>query len=226
MLHSTTGRRGVLAGGTARAASGIIRPREARAAKAPDVVLESEVIILDPHVITAAITRSFATHVFDTLFAMDDRGQIRPQMVEAWETSADRLTWRFRLREELTWHDGAPVTVAECVLSLNRWAPRDPLGRMLEAATASLEASDARSFTLVLERFADYAPRAEPPDFLAGGKRVKIDQLNLRVMPDQVTGAAAPMQGEILHMQYLPFDLLPRLEHARAGCTSSRAISA
>ncbi len=274
MLQPTTGRRGILAGGAALAASGIIRPPEARAARALDVVLESEVVILDPHVITAAITRTFATHVFDTLFAMDDRGQIKPQMVEAWETSTDRLTWRFRLREGLKWHDGAPVTAAECVLSLRRWAPRDPLGRMLEAATASMDATDARSFTLVLkepfplllqvlgkpnaplpvmmperlarvpntqriteivgsgpfrfrpdlwrpgnimvlERFADYVPRAEPPDFLAGGKRVKIDQLNLRVMPDQLTGANALMQGEIHYMQYLPFDMLSRLERAR-----------
>jgi peptide/nickel transport system substrate-binding protein len=58
-------------------------------------------------------------------------------------------------------------------------------------------------------------PRAEPPDFLAGGKRVKIDQLNLRVMPDQLTGANALMQGEIHYMQYLPFDMLSRLERAR-----------
>lgn len=274
MRQQGTGRRAILAGGAALATTGIIRPREARAAGTLDIVLESEVVILDPHVITAAITRTFATHVFDTLFAMDDRGQIKPQMVEAWETSPDRLTWRFRLRDGLTWHDGAPVTAAECVLSLKRWAPRDPLGRMLEAATASLEATDARTFVLtlkepfplllqvlgkpnaplpvmmperlarvpntqriteiigsgpfrfrpdlwrpgslmVLERFPGYVPRAEPPDFLAGGKVVKVDQLNLRVMPDQTTGANALMQGEIHYMQYLPFDLLPRLERAR-----------
>jgi peptide/nickel transport system substrate-binding protein len=68
---------------------------------------------------------------------------------------------------------------------------------------------------MVLERFADYVPRSEAPSFLAGGKVVKIDQLNLRVMPDQMTGATALMQGEIHYMQYLPFDLLSRLERAR-----------
>ncbi len=274
MLHNGTGRRAILAGGAALASSGIIRPREARAAGTLDIMLESEVVILDPHVITAAITRTFATHVFDTLFAMDDNGQIQPQMVEAWETSPDNLTWRFRLREGLKWHDGAPVTAAECMLSLQRWAPRDPLGRMLEAATASMTATDARSFTLtlkepfplllqvlgkpnaplpvmmperlarvpntqriteiigsgpfrfradlwrpgnimVLERFADYVPRREAPSFLSGGKVVKVDQLNLRVLPDQLTGANALMQNEIHYMQYLPFDMLPRLERAR-----------
>lgn len=246
----------------------------ARAAGTINVVLESEVVILDPHATTAAITRSFATHVFDTLFAMDGQGRIRPQMVEAWEVSGDQLTWSFRLRAGLQWHDGTPVTAADCVASLERWAPRDALGRMLWAAKAELVATDARSFRLtlsrpfplvldvlgkpnaplpvmlperlarvpveqrireplgsgpfrfrqaewrpgnvmVLERFPDYVPREEPLDFLAGGKRVHLDQVNLRVMPDQATGASALIAGEIDYMQYLPFDLLGRIERAR-----------
>ena len=56
---------------------------------------------------------------------------------------------------------------------------------------------------MVLERFADYVPRKEKPDFLSGGKNVKIDRLVLRVMPDQSTGANALMLGEIDYMQYL-----------------------
>ena len=65
---------------------------------------------------------------------------------------------------------------------------------------------------MVLERNPAYVPRKEAPDFLAGGKNVKIDQLTLRVMPDQSTGANALMAGEIDYMQYLPFDMLPILE--------------
>ena len=267
-------RRSLLAGAAALAAGTILRPREARAAKALNLVLESEATILDPHFITAAITRTFGLHVFDMLFAMDGQGAIRPQMVEAWEVAADRLAWNFRLREDLAWHDGTPVTAAECVLSLRRWAPRDALGRMLLAATAAMDATDARSFrialkqpfplmlevlgkpnaplpvmmperlartpgdqriteplgsgpfrfradlwrpgnVMVLERSPHYVPRQEPPDFLAGGKAVKVDTLNLRVMPDQATGATALMAGEVDYMQYLPFDLMPRLERAR-----------
>jgi peptide/nickel transport system substrate-binding protein len=67
-------------------AAGLALPWAARPARAQapvNVVLESEVVILDPHATTAAITRTFATHVFDTLFAMDGQGTIRPQMVEA-----------------------------------------------------------------------------------------------------------------------------------------------
>ena len=52
------------------------------------MVLESEVVILDPHMTTAAITRTFGYHVFDTLFAMDLAGAIQPQMVDTYSTSA------------------------------------------------------------------------------------------------------------------------------------------
>src|SRR5437868_14718700 len=116
------GRRGILAGGAVLAGATLIRPREARAAKALTVVLESEVTILDPHVITATITRTFGLHVFDMLFAMNEKGEIKPQMVEGYDSSPDRLTWTFGLRDGLKWHDGDAVTAEDCVASLMRWS--------------------------------------------------------------------------------------------------------
>ena len=69
MGSKAIGRRTAIAAGTALATASLIRPREAHAAKALTVVLESEVTILDPHATTVNITRSFALHVFDMLFA-------------------------------------------------------------------------------------------------------------------------------------------------------------
>src|SRR6185295_8271019 len=130
---SGLGRRTTLAGGAALAAASLIRPREARAARGLTVVWESEVTILDPHFITATITRTFGLHVFDMLFAMNEKGEIKPQMVDSWQASADRLSWTFTLRDGLKFHDGAAVTAADCVASLKRWAVRDALGKMLMA---------------------------------------------------------------------------------------------
>src|SRR5882672_3158566 len=151
-MRKGLGRRTAMAGGAALATASLIRPRGAYAAKALTVVLESEVTILDPHYITATITRTFGLHVFDMLFAMNEKGEIKPQMVDSFQTSADRLTWTFALRDGLKFHDGSPVTAADCVASLKRWAVRDALGKMLMADTASLEAKDARTFELVLKQ--------------------------------------------------------------------------
>jgi ABC-type transport system substrate-binding protein len=50
-------------------------------------------------------------------------------MIEAEEVSADGLTWTFRLRPGLKFHDGEPVLAKDVVASLNRWAARDQLGQ-------------------------------------------------------------------------------------------------
>jgi peptide/nickel transport system substrate-binding protein len=55
------------------------------------------------------------------------------------------------LRPGLKWHDGQPVTAADCVASIRRWASRDPMGQTLTKFTASLEAADAGTIKLVLK---------------------------------------------------------------------------
>ena len=44
--------------------------------------------------------------IYDTLFAMDAKGEIQPQMVDKYEVSADKLTYTMTLRDGLLWHDG------------------------------------------------------------------------------------------------------------------------
>jgi peptide/nickel transport system substrate-binding protein len=202
---------------------------------------------------------------------MDAKGAIHPQMVGDYQISEDKLEYRFTLRDGLKWHDGNPVTAADCVASLRRWGSRDVLGRMLMKATDTLTAVDAKTFvlklkspfpmvlevlgkpnsivpfiiperqavapgdqkitdvigsgpfifrrdlwrqgdTMVLERNPAYVPRAEPPDFLAGGKVVKIDRLTLKTIPDSGTASQALLAREIDYLQYVPFDWIARLE--------------
>ena len=107
---------------------------------------------LDPISSPSFVTRNFAYIVYDTLVAQDSQGRFRPQMLAGWETSADGLTWSFRLRPGLEFHDGSRVTAADAVASLRRWGARDSIGRRLLAATAELRADDADRFTLRLAR--------------------------------------------------------------------------
>jgi peptide/nickel transport system substrate-binding protein len=65
------------------------------------IVMNSDLKILDPIWNTAFVIRDHGYMVYDTLFATDADGAIRPQMVDTTEVSADKLTYTFTLRPGL-----------------------------------------------------------------------------------------------------------------------------
>src|SRR5271170_5394998 len=64
-------------------------------------VMQSDLKILDPIWTTAYIVRNYGYMVYDTLFAMDAKGEIQPEMVDRYSVSDDKLTWTFTLRDGL-----------------------------------------------------------------------------------------------------------------------------
>ena len=46
--------------------------------------------------------------------------EVEPLLAESWEHSEDGLTWIFRLREDVTWHDGEPFTASDVEFTFNR----------------------------------------------------------------------------------------------------------
>jgi peptide/nickel transport system substrate-binding protein len=67
----------------------------------------------------------------------------------------------------------------------------------------------------VFEKFADYVPRQEPGSWLAGGKRILVDRIEWKVMPDPGTAAAALQNGEIDWWENPISDLVPLLRKNR-----------
>jgi peptide/nickel transport system substrate-binding protein len=114
------------------------------------VVLHSDLKIVDPIWTTAYISRNYGYMVYDTLFAMDDKLDIKPQMVDTWEVSDDKLTYTFTLRDGLKWHDGAPVTSEDCIASIKRWGGKDSMGQKLMGFVQELKAVDDKTFQLIL----------------------------------------------------------------------------
>ena len=107
---------------------------------------------LDPHITSDSIVRNYGYMVYDTLFALDDKLQVKLQMVDKWDRSADGKVYTFTLRSGLKFHDGAPVTAADAVASLKRWGQKDSFGQQLLSHTQSLDAVDARTLKLTLTR--------------------------------------------------------------------------
>lgn len=114
------------------------------------VVMHAPLRILDPVLSTAYITRNHGYLIYDTLFALDGQGVPQPQMVDSWQVSDDKLTYTFKLRSGLKFHDGAPVTGEDVVASLARWELRDPMGKRLAASTQTMDSPSVESFRIVL----------------------------------------------------------------------------
>ena len=114
------------------------------------VVMHSDLKIIDPIWTTAYIVRNHGYLVYDTLFAMDAKGEIRPQMVDKYDVSADRLTYTMTLRDGLLWHDGKPVTAEDCVASIRRWAAKDSMGQKRMTFVKELQVVNPKTFKILL----------------------------------------------------------------------------
>src|SRR3954469_18297548 len=114
-------------------------------------VMHSDLKILDPIWTTAYIVRNHGYMIYDTLLAQDEKGDIKLQMLEKYDTAPDKLSYTFTLRDGLLWHDGQPVTSEDCIASIKRWAAKDSLGQKMMTFVDSMTAVDAKTFTIKLK---------------------------------------------------------------------------
>ncbi|NDE32743.1 MAG: ABC transporter substrate-binding protein, partial [Betaproteobacteria bacterium] len=270
-----TQRRGILQGaaavGAATVASTLAAPAIAQSnSKVLRFVPQANLANFDPIWGTQYVVRNASQLVWDTLYGIDDKLQPQRQMIESEEVSKDGLTWTFKLRPGMKFHDGTPVRAADCVASINRWSQRDAMGLMLRAIQKELVTVNDSSFRWVLskpypkmlyalgkvgtpccfimperlaktdpfkqieeyigsgpmrfvrnewkpgalavfERYKDYQPRSEPPNWFSGGKVIHFDRIEWVIMPDPATASAALQSGEVDWWESPVSDLVPVL---------------
>src|SRR6516165_5191633 len=73
----------------------------AAAEKVYKIVMHSDLKSLDPIWNGSYIVRNFGYLIYDTLFAIDEKFQVKPQMAESWSTSSDGLVTTIKLRLDL-----------------------------------------------------------------------------------------------------------------------------
>lgn len=106
---------------------------------------------LDPIITSGQPVRNHGYQIYDTLFAFDQDLNVRPQMADGYDVSADGKTWTIKLRAGLTFHDKEPVLARDCVASIRRWGSRDPLGQTMLQVTDELSASDDKTIIFRLK---------------------------------------------------------------------------
>jgi ABC-type dipeptide/oligopeptide/nickel transport system permease component/ABC-type transport system substrate-binding protein len=109
---------------------------------------------LDPTGTSAEATQDVSVNVFEGLTRIGPDGTVRPALAETWSVSPDGLTWRFRLRPAVRFHDGEPLDAAVAAWSLNRARePRstNPLRDLLKPVRVVV-AEDSRTVRFDLDR--------------------------------------------------------------------------
>ncbi|MDB5369061.1 MAG: putative transporter periplasmic-binding protein [Roseomonas sp.] len=129
-------------------AGGIAAPAlsQGAAARTLRFVPQANLANFDPIWGSQYVVRNAALLVWDTLYGVDENIVPQRQMVESEAVSADGLTWTFKLRPGLKFHDGEPVRARDAVASLKRWAVRDPMGQMILVLQNELVAVDDATF--------------------------------------------------------------------------------
>jgi peptide/nickel transport system substrate-binding protein len=83
------------------------------------VGLGTDVTSIDPHYHNLTPNSNVAAHIFGYLVQRNEKSQLEPGLATEWKT-VDPLTWEFKLRRGVKFHDGSEFTAADVVASIER----------------------------------------------------------------------------------------------------------
>ncbi len=86
--------------------------------------LASEPTAMDPHFHNLGPNNAVSRHIFDRLINQDEKQRLKPGLAVSWKP-IDDLTWEFKLREGVKFHDGSDFTADDVVCTFDR-APNVP----------------------------------------------------------------------------------------------------
>lgn len=114
------------------------------------VLASAEVGAASQDPIRATLLSTVATLIYDRLIEQDVDQSYHPHLAESWETSADGMSWTFKLRQGVRFHDGEPFNSA----TIAWWIPKfkGTPNEYLVDAIDRVEAVDDQTFTFVMKR--------------------------------------------------------------------------
>ncbi|MCK9684790.1 ABC transporter substrate-binding protein [Scleromatobacter humisilvae] len=74
---------------------------------------------MDPHSLALQYHTRVAFQIYESLVGRDQNYRLVPVLATSW-TQTDPLTWRFKLRPDVRFHDGSPFTAEDAVFSFQR----------------------------------------------------------------------------------------------------------
>ena len=108
---------------------------------------------LDPYTITAAGTREVLFNVYEGLVKADSDGNFNAAVAEDYTISEDQLTYTFKLRDGVKFHNGETVTVDDVLYSFDTCAATSVETSLVEALSNidSIKATDDSTVVIKLK---------------------------------------------------------------------------
>jgi peptide/nickel transport system substrate-binding protein len=148
------------------------------------------------------------------MFIRDSQNQIFATRIASIDRVDDR-TFTIRLKEQFNYVEfllGGSNGIAGSIMREKEALtdPYTPIKEIIGSGPFRFNKAEYRpGARLVYDRFTGYVPRPEPPSGFAGGKVVKVDRVELLVMPDASTAYAALRNAEVDFLDGPSLDLLP-----------------
>lgn len=111
--------------------------------------LPGDAATLDPHLQWNTDSYIVYRNIFDNLLTRDASGEIAPQIAASW-TYTDNTTIEFKIRDDVTFHDGSRLTADDVAFSINRIidpALKSPQLSQFDQISSAV-ASDATTVTI------------------------------------------------------------------------------
>jgi peptide/nickel transport system substrate-binding protein len=84
------------------------------------VLTGSDASTFDPHFCTDSATEIFNKNMYNNLLRFNSEMELVPDLAESWSVSEDNLTWTFKLRQGVKFHDGTPFNAESVKVSFER----------------------------------------------------------------------------------------------------------
>ena len=85
------------------------------------VIIPADFTTLDPQKLPSTAEINFCANIFDTLVVVDENGEIQPSLAESWTPSEDGLSYTFKLKEGVQFHNGEELKASDVVYTVNRF---------------------------------------------------------------------------------------------------------
>ena len=117
---------------------------------------------MDPHSLALLYHTRVVFQIHDSLLSRDEQFRVEPALATSWK-AVDAKTWRFILRQGVTFHDGTPLGVDDAVFSIQRALGTTSQRAFQLKGVVAARKVDAQTLEVSLE-----APDAVLPDKLVG----------------------------------------------------------